>query len=132
MWHEELQEVTTRASTTGLLSGHGQAAKFLRQVNSCLPCLFSKSKLLPSPEKGSNWKHWSIHFFPASPGMALHGESAKSDPKWFCYCYSALLIPNLVSVFLEPILFCPSFSFGNISLRMCMLVYILCIHSKLI
>ena len=92
----------------------------------------SKCKLPPPPEKGSSNRRQTLgsSLLPCFPRSGFTGKKCKkSDPKRFCYCCCALTFPSLVNVFPESILFCPSFSFGNTCLCMCMLVYITCTHS---
>lgn len=108
-----------------------QGAKFLSQANACLPCLSQQMQASTSSRQGSNWRQTlGPSLLPWFPRSGFTGKKCKkSDPKRFCYCCSALTFPSLVNSFPEPILFCPSFGFGNIRLCMCMLVYIICTHS---
>lgn len=116
----------------GFWRGHSQGAKFLSQVNSRLPCLLQQMQASVSSRQGSNWRQTlGSSLLPCFPRSCFTGKKwcKKSDPKWFCYCCCVLTFPSLVNGFPEPILFCPSFSFGNICLCMCILVYIICTRS---
>lgn len=112
--------MTTRRRTTETFG-----AKFLSQINSWLPCCSQQMQASTFSRKGQQLEANTTVFTSLLPQVWLYRlKMEKKKKKVFCYCCCALTFPSLMNVFLESILFCPSFSFGNMCLSMCIVVII--------